>query len=98
MELSEKDVQVFKKSARVYRALNHKLRQKILHFLNGKEANVTAIYVHFRIEQSVASQHLRILRDAKLVKTRKDKKEVFYQADGDRIEKVRDISEKLLVA
>lgn len=95
MELSAKEFNVFKKSANVYRALNHKTRQQILIFLN-KEANVTEIYVHFGIEQSVASQQLKVLRDANLVITRKNKKEVFYKTNEQEIERIINISEKLI--
>ena len=53
------------------RALNHPLRQKMLTLIkdNGNRMNVTDIYVKLRIEQSVASQHLAILRNQGLVST-----------------------------
>jgi DNA-binding transcriptional ArsR family regulator len=38
-----------------------------------------------RVEQSVASQHLGILRDAGFVKTVKNGKYVYYEVDYDRI-------------
>ena len=54
-----------KKAALVLRAVNHKLRQQILKTLDeNKKMTVTDIYVNLRLEQSVASQHLAILRRA----------------------------------
>jgi DNA-binding transcriptional ArsR family regulator len=47
--------------------LNHKLRQQILALIETeKKITVTEIYVRMRLEQSVASQHLAILRRAGL--------------------------------
>ena len=57
-----------KKGALILRALNHKLRQQIIRLLDeNKKLTVTEIYVHLRLEQSVASQHLAILRRAGIV-------------------------------
>ena len=39
---------------------------------------VTDIYVKLRLEQSVASQHLAILRKAGVVQTERDGKFIFY--------------------
>jgi DNA-binding transcriptional ArsR family regulator len=59
------DVIQLKKAALILRAVNHKLRQQIMKLIhqNGK-MTVTEIYVKLRLEQSVASQHLAILRKA----------------------------------
>jgi len=64
------------------RAYDHPLRQKLLAHMNGGEATVTELYKRLRIEQSVCSQHLRILRDAYLVKTRRDGKEIYYSVSA----------------
>ena len=59
------DVLTLKKAALVLRAVNHKLRQQILKLIHQKgRITVTEIYVKLRLEQSVASQHLAILRKA----------------------------------
>ena len=64
------DVIQLKKAALILRAVNHKLRQQIMKLIhqNGK-MTVTEIYVKLRLEQSVASQHLAILRKAGFVNT-----------------------------
>jgi ArsR family transcriptional regulator, virulence genes transcriptional regulator len=52
-----------KKAALILRALNHKLRQQIIKLIDEqRKMTVTEIYVKLRLEQSVASQHLAILR------------------------------------
>jgi len=48
---------------------------------NRNRMNVTNIYVKLRIEQSVASQHLAILRNQGLVKTQRDGKTIWYSVD-----------------
>lgn len=72
---------------RILRALAHPLRLKIIAVIqehNGS-ANVGEIFTALQIEQSIASQHLRVLRQAELVKTRRDRKFVYYSLDSERI-------------
>lgn len=68
------------KARHILRALDHPVRIDMLNFL-ATEHTVTEIYVQFGLEQSVASQHLRILRDAGCVKVRRDGKNLYYSAD-----------------
>jgi DNA-binding transcriptional ArsR family regulator len=83
------DLYNLKKAAMVLRAINHKLRQQILKLIdeNGK-MTVTEIYVKLRLEQSVASQHLAILRKAGFVKTERDGKFIYYSVNADRLEEL----------
>ena len=78
-----------KKAALILRALNHKLRQQIIKFISeGDKLTVTEIYVKLRLEQSVASQHLAILRLAGIVTTERDGKYIYYTLDRARLEEV----------
>lgn len=81
----------------VLRALNHKLRQQILKLIDehGK-MTVTELYVKMRLEQSVASQHLAILRKAGFVKTDRDGKFIYYSVNGERMEEVNQFTHDLL--
>src|ERR1700736_6663944 len=75
-----------KKAAMILRALNHKLRQQIVKILDEhKKLTVTELYIHLRLEQSVASQHLAILRRAGIVKTERDGKFIYYLLNHPRI-------------
>lgn len=75
-----------KKGAMILRALNHKLRQQIVKLIDEKKKiTVTEIYVHLRLEQSVASQHLAILRRAGIVRTDRDGKFIYYSVDAQRV-------------
>lgn len=86
-----------KKASLVLRAINHKLRQQILKLIdeNGR-ITVTEIYVKLRLEQSVASQHLSILRKAGFVNTERDGKYIYYTVNTARIEELNNFVESLL--
>lgn len=69
-----------KKVALIYRALNHKLRQDIVRMIDKKgKVSVTEIFTTLQLEQSIASQHLAILRRAGILQTEKDGKFMYYK-------------------
>ncbi|RYY41866.1 MAG: transcriptional regulator [Chitinophagaceae bacterium] len=91
------DVLTLKKAALVLRAINHKLRQQILKLIQQKgEITVTEIYVKLRLEQSVASQHLAILRKAGFVQTNRDGKFIYYSVNDERLTQVHLFAQQLL--
>ena len=86
-----------KKASLVFRAINHKLRQQIIKFINQNgKITVTQMYVKLRLEQSVPSQHLAILRKAGFVTTERDGKFIYYSVDHNRIAEVHKIAQDLL--
>ncbi len=86
-----------KKASLVLRAINHKLRQQILKLIDEHgRITVTEIYVKLRLEQSVASQHLSILRKAGFVNTERDGKFIYYTVNTARIEELNNFVESLL--
>ncbi len=86
-----------KKAAAILRAINHKLRQSIIKLLEEKSnLTVTEIYVKLRVEQSVASQHLAILRRAEIVKTNREGKNIHYNLNVPRLEEVNKFVKDLL--
>lgn len=73
-------------SAEILRAVTHPLRMKILEFIDRNEAiNVNKIYNTLNLEQSITSQHLRILRLAGLVETERDGKFIHYSINYDKL-------------
>ncbi len=74
------------------RALAHPLRLEILFFIDqGNMVCVNKIYNALQLEQSITSQHLKILRNAELVKTKKEGKFVYYSVNYDKIRKINNI-------
>lgn len=91
------DALQLKKAALIFRAINHKLRQQIIKFINQSgKITVTQIYVKLRLEQSVASQHLAILRKAGFVTTERDGKFIYYSVNHDRIAEIHKVASELL--
>ena len=99
IETTEKvtiDYKGLKKAALVLRAINHPLRQKMLELIAGEDfINVTKLYVKLRLEQSVASQHLAILRRAGFVRDKRDGKFIYYGINKKRVEQINQLIKKL---
>lgn len=90
------DYAELRKAVLVLRAVNHKLRQRIIDLLEeNNEMTVTDIYIKLRLEQSVASQHLAILRKAGVVITRRNGKYIYYSLDEDRLSHISRLVEEL---
>ena len=83
------DYNMLRQAVLVLRAVNHKLRQSIIQLLEeNKKMTVTEIYIKLRLEQSVASQHLAILRRAGVVNTDREGKHIFYSLNPKRIKEI----------
>lgn len=79
------DLEALATSAGVLRALAHPLRMKILQFIDKYQTiNVNKVYNTLKLEQSITSQHLRILRQAGIVITKREGKFIHYSIDYDR--------------
>lgn len=73
----------------VLRAINHELRRSIINLLEEEERmTVTDMYVKLRIEQSVASQHLAILRKAGVVAPQREGKFIYYSLEKERLSQI----------
>jgi DNA-binding transcriptional ArsR family regulator len=95
--LPDIDYYNIKKAALVLRALNHKLRQQIIKTIHeNKRLTVTQLYVKLRLEQSVASQHLAILRKAGIVTTERDGKFIYYTINFSRIAAINEFVKNLV--
>lgn len=78
-------------SSELLRALAHPLRMKILEFIDKNDAiNVNKIYNNLKLEQSITSQHLRILRTVGLVETERSGKYIQYRIDYDKVQDIMD--------
>ena len=71
--------------ADLFRILGDETRTKILSILEKGEENVTSIANKANMTISAVSHQLRILRQAKLIKPRKDGKEVYYYLDDEHV-------------
>ncbi len=72
------------RASRSLKAMSHPLRLKILCVLGNREVSVQDIVENVGTSQSNISQHLAILRDKGILKSRKDANRVFYKVGDDR--------------
>jgi DNA-binding transcriptional ArsR family regulator len=85
-----------RKAVLVLRAVNHKLRQRMIDLLEDSDPmTVTDIYIKLRLEQSVASQHLAILRRAGVVVTERQGKFIYYTINKNRLGQISTLVEDL---
>jgi len=84
-------------AAEILRALAHPLRLRIMEFIDkNKVINVNKIYNTLKLEQSITSQHLKILRQAGLVYTRRDGKFIFYSINYEAVHRATSTIEKFI--
>jgi DNA-binding transcriptional ArsR family regulator len=90
------DYAELRKAVLVLRAINHSLRQRIINLLEENESmTVTDIYIKLRLEQSVASQHLAILRRAGVVVTERQGKFINYSLNKERLSQISRLVDEL---
>ena len=83
VELLDKEEHI-EQASRAMKAMSHPLRLKILCILGDKEVSVQDIVDNVGTSQSNISQHLAILRDKGVLKTRKDANRVYYRVGDTR--------------
>ena len=91
------DYYIIKKAAMVFRAINNTLRQQLIKVIDENEPiTVTQLYVKLRLEQSVASQHLAILRQVGIVSMRHAGKFRYYSLNKSRIEEINQLATNIV--
>lgn len=69
----------------LFSALSSPVRAAIVHQLTLGEQSVTSLVVELGISQPLVSQHLRVLRGARLVVTQRRGREVAYSLVDDHV-------------
>ncbi len=91
------DYSELRKGVLVLRSVNHKLRQAIIDLLEETDRmSVTDLFIRLRLEQSVASQHLAILRKSGVVITERDGKFIYYSLNRERLRQIAQMVEDIL--
>ena len=76
-----KQMEEIKQVSQLYKVLSDPTRLRILLLLKEGEHNVTAISEQLEMEQSAVSHQLKLLRDSRVVKARREGKTIFYTSD-----------------
>ena len=84
--LREKEINEYiEDMANLFKVLGDVTRTKILAVIENEELNVSNISSLVGLPISAVSHQLRVLRQAKLIKGRKNGKEVFYSLDDEHV-------------
>ena len=85
-----------RKAALIFRAINNPLRKQLLQLLHENvRMTVTDVFIKLRLEQSVASQHLAVLRKAGMVIPERQGKYIFYSVNYQRIKQIHQIATEM---
>ena len=74
--------------ADLFKTFADSTRIKILYDLFDGEKNVTEICDDIEMNQSAVSHQLKALKNAKLVKSRRDGKAIYYSLDDDHVKTI----------
>ena len=85
------DDEVYTQLAETFGALADSNRAKIIHSLRGRELCVGCLADILGVSEPAVSQHLRILRTLRLVRSRKEGRLVYYALNDAHIEVLLDI-------
>ncbi|OUM87488.1 MAG: transcriptional regulator [Bacillus thermozeamaize] len=80
--LAEKDIEII---AQTFKVLSDPTRIKILHLLSQDECSVTHLAEVLGMSQSAVSHQLRLLKNLRLVKFRREGHTVYYSCDDDHV-------------
>lgn len=89
--------QVFNEHAELLKAMSHPKRLEILHLLRDQNLSVSEIQEMLGIPQANLSQHLMVLRDAGILETNRDGKQIYYSLAHKNFIKASDLIRKFLI-
>jgi DNA-binding transcriptional ArsR family regulator len=78
--------------------LSHPVRLRLLCILLDGEQSVLSLAASASLSQPAISHHLKKLRDAELVATRRDGKTIFYSLKGNNVAQVLEVLHRLYCA
>lgn len=81
---------------RIYKALAHPIRIKIVRMLRDGPQCVCILNENVEFSQSNLSQHLKILRDAGILKAEKDGIRIMYSIKDEEIKKLLEVTGKII--
>jgi len=88
---------VFELHSELLKALAHPRRLEIIQLLRDHELCVADIYSMLDLPQANISQHLMILREAQVVSTKRDGKQIFYKLTNPKIIEATDLLREVLI-
>jgi len=97
MEKTKFDLGLYEMQAEISKTMAHPLRLAILHYLKDGEKTVNDLVETLGASQSNVSQHLALMRQRQIVKTRKVGSTVYYQVSNPKISQACDMVRQVLL-
>ena len=97
MSEPEFDMTIYELQAEISKTLAHPLRLAILHNLKKGEKSVSELTQTIGASQSNISQHLAIMRQRDIVKTRKEGSNIYYRLSNPKISQACDTMREVLL-
>lgn len=84
----------YKKASEVLKAMGHPARLQIINGIIENECSVTKIQEKLGLPQSTISQHLKILKNSKIIKGRRETTRVCYKVINKSVIEIINIIDK----
>ena len=97
MEKTKIDMSIFELQSEISKTMANPLRLAILYFLKGGEKTVNELALLVGVSQSNVSQHLALMRQRQIVKTRKSGVSIFYSVSNPKINQACDMIREVLL-
>lgn len=82
------DLEVLFDLADLFKVFGDSTRIRIMFTISDNEMSVLSIAEALNMEQSTISHQLRVLRQNKLVRVRREGKQIYYSLDDDHVKKI----------
>ena len=82
------DLEVLFDLADLFKVFGDSTRIRIMFTISDNEMSVLSIAEALNMEQSTMSHQLRVLRQNKLVRVRREGKQIYYSLDDDHVKKI----------
>lgn len=82
-------------AAKILKAMGNERRLEVLYNLYAVESNVGELEKKVRLSQSALSQHLAVLRNENIVKTRRVAQTIYYSIRDDKILRILELIKKI---
>ena len=82
------DLDMLFELADLFKVFGDSTRLRIIYAISDEELSVLSIAETLGMEQSTISHQLRVLRNNKLVRVRREGKQIYYTLDDDHVKKI----------
>ena len=97
MAKTKVDMTIFEMQAEISKTIAHPLRLAILYRLKGGEKTVNDLAEFLDVNQSNVSQHLALMRQRQIVKTRKAGANIHYSVSSPKISQACDMVREVVL-